>query len=104
MNLLTIPDEPESSIFLDTLGSSLILPQILLPARITEASQTLIDNIFSTVSDFQNISGNICFSISDHLPQFCILTRENVVVLEMLSINRTGLNLTRLALLLTSTR
>ena len=72
VNLLNIPDDPESSIFLDTLGSSLILPQILLPTRITEGSQTLIDNIFSTVSDSQNISGNICFSISDHLPQFCI--------------------------------
>ena len=85
VNLLNAKDEPESSAFLDTLGSNLILPQILLPTRITEDSQTLIDNIFSTASDTLNFSGNICFSISDHLPQFCIFrpkstnSRDDVV-------------------------
>ncbi|MEM6812724.1 MAG: hypothetical protein AAF549_09695, partial [Pseudomonadota bacterium] len=41
--------------------------------RITEASQTLIDNIFTTSIDRKCVSGNILHSISDHLPQlFCI--------------------------------
>ena len=85
VNLLNAKDEPESSAFLDTLGYNLILPQILLSTRITEDSQTLIDNIFSTASDTLNFSGNICFSISDHLPQFCIFrpkstnSRDDVV-------------------------
>ena len=72
INLLDIEKDLESSSFLDILGSNLILPQIVLPTRITNASSTLIDNIFSSVSDCPNISGNICASISDHLPQFCI--------------------------------
>ena len=65
VNLLNVQEDLESSMFLDSLGSNLILPQILLPTRITENSHTLIDNIFSSASD-SNISGNICFSISDH--------------------------------------
>ena len=36
---------------------------------------TLIDNIFSNASN-SNITGNICFSISDHLPQFCIFDSQ----------------------------
>ena len=57
---------------MDILSSNLILPQILLPTRITEHSKTLIDNIFSSPSEYGFISGNLCYSISDHLPQFCI--------------------------------
>ena len=71
VNLLKVQDDPESSTFLDALGSNLLLPQILLPTRIAGDSNTVIDNIFSNASN-SNIAGNICFSISDHLPQFCI--------------------------------
>ena len=31
---------------------------------------TLIDNIFSSISDKRSFSGNLLYSISDHLPQF----------------------------------
>ena len=58
--------------FLDILGSNLILPQILLPTRVTENFKTLTDNIFSSPTDPGTISGNLCHSISDHLPQFCL--------------------------------
>ena len=71
VNLLKVQGDPESSTFLDALGSNLLLPQILLPTIIAGDSHTLIDNIFSNASN-SNITGNICFSISDHLPQFCI--------------------------------
>ena len=60
-NLLNAKDEPESSAFPDAFESNLILPQILLPTRIMEDSQTLIDNIFSTASATLNFSGNILF-------------------------------------------
>ena len=41
-------------------------------------SHTLIDDIFFSVTGSSNVSGNICYSISDHLPQFCIFsTCEN---------------------------
>ena len=76
VNLLNTNED--SSHFLDCLGSNLILPQILLPTRIAGDSHTLIDNIFSGVTGSPNVSGNICYSISDHLLRFCIFfTQKN---------------------------
>ena len=49
------------------------LPPILQPARVKEKSKTLIDNIFFSSFEFTTISGNITYSISDHLIQFVIL-------------------------------
>ena len=72
IDLLKCEESNDSSTFLDILGSNLILPQILLPTRVTDHSKTLIDNIFSSPTESGTISGNICHSISDHLPQFFI--------------------------------
>ena len=58
------------------MGSHLLLPQILLPTRITQLSKSLIDNIFSTVTGQPSISGNLVYKISDHLPQFSIFPLE----------------------------
>ena len=61
------------------MGSNLILPQVLLPTRVTEQSKTLIDNIFSSPTESGTISGNVvCHSISDHLPQFCLFPSLNL--------------------------
>ncbi|MEO2220739.1 MAG: reverse transcriptase family protein, partial [Nitrosopumilus sp.] len=58
--------------------SNLMVPHIVLPTRITSNSKTLIDNIFSNSVNFEKgISGNITASISDHLPQFLIIPKEN---------------------------
>ena len=78
IDLLKCDDEPEVASFMDILGSNLILPQILLPTRITDVSKTLIDNIFSSPCDSGTISGNFCHAISDHLPQFCIFPSLNL--------------------------
>ena len=60
--------------FFDILTSNLFVPHITLPTRITNRSQTLIDNIFSNNPEFENcISGNFTFSISDHLAQFLLV-------------------------------
>ena len=77
VNLLNSEVNSDSSSFLDTLGSNLIVPQILIPTRITMQSKTLIDNIFSTISEYGVKSGNLCYSISDHLPQFCLFETPN---------------------------
>ena len=50
-----------------------LIPLILQPARLTDHSNTLIDNIFSNVIDPDIISGNLTATISDHLPQFSII-------------------------------
>ena len=46
--------------------------QITIPTRITSRSSTLIDNIFTNIVHESLVSGNLTFSISDHLAQFLI--------------------------------
>ena len=58
--------------FVDTL-SNFLLPHINLPTRISNTSQTLIDNILISSHSFKSISGNFISEISDHLSQFVIL-------------------------------
>ena len=60
--------------FLDSLVSNSFIPLILQPTRITSHSNTLKDNIFSNVVDPNIISGNLTATISDHLPQFAIIS------------------------------
>ena len=50
-----------------------LITLILQSIRITNHSNTLIDNIFSNVIDPDIISGNLTATISDHLPQFSII-------------------------------
>ena len=66
---MTIPHTNE---FLDSLASNSVIPYILQSTRITDHSETLIDNIFSTVVTVDAISGNLTATISDHLPQIMI--------------------------------
>ena len=73
INLLKSDSDNSVSNFLDILGSFSLLPQIILPTRLTNTSKTLIDNIFIDSSSFQVSSGNLIYHISDHLPQFSIL-------------------------------
>lgn len=70
IDLLTCDSETSHANFLDLLGAYQMLPSITLPTRITETSNTLIDNIFIPPSDSIIVSGNLTVSISDHLPQF----------------------------------
>ena len=49
------------------------LSLILQPTRITNHSNTLIDNIFSNVIEPDIMLGNLIATISDHLPQFPII-------------------------------
>ena len=45
---------------------------ILQPTRLTSASKTVIDNIFSNIIFPEAIFGNLTSTIFDHLPQFMI--------------------------------
>ena len=59
------------------MSSNCLHPQIILPTRISGNSKAIIDNMFSNIAEplIKNIaSGNITFSISDHLlPDFFFL-------------------------------
>ena len=78
INLLKSDTDNSVSNFLDILGSFSLLPQSILPTRITNTSKTLIDNIFIDSSTFQISSGNLIYHISDHLPQFSIFKNLNM--------------------------
>ena len=45
-------------------------PKITLPTRITDTSNTLIDNILTNVYDDKHVSGILINKISDHQPIF----------------------------------
>ena len=54
--------------FLDLIYSYSLYPVILRPTRITDKSETLIDNILT--NDLNNIGGILMFDTSAHLPNF----------------------------------
>ena len=51
VNLLNYNERNQANEFLDSLASNLFIPLILEPTRITNHSNTLIDNLFSDVID-----------------------------------------------------
>ena len=58
--------------------SHYLLPHILHPTRVTDHSSTVIDNIFSNVTDFDTVSGNIINQIAVHSAQFLILKEIHI--------------------------
>ena len=74
VNLVNYNEHNETNEFLDFLASNSFIPLFLQPTRITSHSNTLIDNIFSNVINPDIISGNSTATISDHLPQFAIIS------------------------------
>ena len=56
--------------FFDIVMSSGFHPKITLPTRITDTSNTLIDNILTNVYDDKHVSGILINKKSDHQPIF----------------------------------
>lgn len=77
INLLNFDKDPNVFKFLDTLGSYLLKPYINIPTRISDHSETVIDNIFISSVPFSACSGNFITGISDHLIQFTVLDNAN---------------------------
>ena len=63
---------------LTTVTCNSFLPYVLQPTRVTDHSSTVIDNIFSNITDFETTSGNITIMIADHFAQFLIMKKFNV--------------------------
>ena len=74
VNLLNYNEHKQTNEFLDSLASKSFISLILQPTRITSHSNTFIDNIFSNVIDPDIISVNLTATISDHLPQFSVIS------------------------------
>ena len=74
IDLLKCDSNENVSDFLDiVLYSTNLLPNITYPTRLTSQSQTLIDNIFSSIINDDCIAGNLISPISDHHAQFLII-------------------------------
>lgn len=77
VDLLKIDNNENSASYFDTLTSHLFIPHIIHPTRITSTTKTIIDNIFSNSTNYQEgISGNLTTRLSDHLAQFLIIPDE----------------------------
>ena len=67
IDLLQYEHSSLSNDFINMMISKSFLPYILQPTRVTDHSATVIDNIFSIVTECQIVSGNLNTSISDHI-------------------------------------
>ena len=79
INLLNYNSDTPTSNFVNFFFSKQFLPYIVHPSRVSDNSSTLIDNIFTNVSDQETISGNIITQITDHFPQFLIIKHAGIV-------------------------
>ena len=61
---------------MNTLFSHNLLPCIHHPRSISESSESIIDNIFTNAYHSNITSGNILAQITDHFPQFLILSNS----------------------------
>ena len=100
IDLLKFDSSEHINKLINDLSSNCLHPQILLPTQISGSSKTITDNMFSHIAEplIKNVAtGNITFSISDHLPQFFFLPYFFLIIIptrEMLKY-MTGANLTR---------
>ena len=78
LNLLSYEHHTETNNFINSMVSHYLLPYILHSTRVTDHSSTVIDNIFSNVTEYETISGNIINQIADHFAQFLLLKRINI--------------------------
>ena len=67
----------ESFDFFETMMTSFQMPVISLPTKINPKRHTIIDNIFVNEIHPQMKSGNLSLAISDHLPSFFYVPKDN---------------------------
>ena len=63
--------------FFKTMMSSFQIPVITIPSKVNSQKHTVIDNIFTNHIHPDMKSGNPTLAISDHLPSFFIVPRDN---------------------------
>ena len=78
LNLLIYDIHSEINDFINLMMTHYLSPHILHPTRVTDHSATIIDNIFTNITEFNSKSSNILCEITDHYPQF-IIVEKNIV-------------------------
>ena len=89
INLLKMHEKNSYEEFFETMLVHSYLPNITLPTRLTDTSNTLIDNVFANSAKFEAVSGILINNISDHKAIFTIITipRERVIIHTNISSN-----------------
>ena len=75
IDLLKYLTNEKTNIFIDELISNGYLPVILKPTRVDKSSATLIDHIYTNITDRPSVSGIITTDVADHFGVF--YTTEN---------------------------
>ena len=73
INLLNINNSDHCNNFFEGITTLGFLPQITRPTRLSNDSNTLIDNIFTNNICKPHKAGILVTPISDHLMQFCVI-------------------------------
>ena len=76
LNLLNYDTHSETNDFINLMITHYLLPHILYPRQVTDHSATIIDNIFTNITEFNSKSGNILCEMTDHCPQFIIVEKS----------------------------
>ena len=76
-DLIKAENHTDTFEFLEVMATNFLLPTITVPTRINPRNNTLIDNIFSSEINPDLKSGNLTVGISDHLPSFMIIPKNN---------------------------
>merc|ERR1711895_218510 len=79
-DLIKVGTHAPTSEFLGGLTSRGFYPLVSLPTRITDATATLIDNIFTNNVDCRIASGLVMADISDHLPIYAFVGGDIVLI------------------------
>ena len=75
INFLNYESHSDTNDFVNSMVSHYLLPHVLQPTRATDHSATVMDNIFTNITDYETISGNVLNQVADHFSQFLILKK-----------------------------
>ena len=78
LNLLNYQIDTHTNDVVNSMVCHCLIPHILQPARATDHLATVIDNIFSNVTDYETTNGNILNQVADRYSQFLILKKVPV--------------------------
>ena len=78
IDLLQYDTHNSTNDFLNSMMSHSFFPYVLQVTTITDHTATIIDNIFSNVTDYDTSGGNITIPTSDHFAQFLMIKKCHV--------------------------
>ena len=78
IDLLQYDSHSYTNNFVNSMISHSFLPYTLQPSRVTDHSATIIDNIFSNITDYETLSGNITALVADHFAQLLLIKKCHI--------------------------